>query len=90
MDDKIAQPRHWGHINSYDLYPSSASYIAESPLSTTSIFFFKFRKNSCPTSLKILSKYAKNIGVKLNKETIEDEVDSSEIKSFAELVKIQN
>ena len=90
MDDKIPQPRHWGHINSHYLYPSSTSYTAEAPLSTTSKFFFKFRKHNCPTSIKILSKHAKTIRIKLNKEAIEDEVDSSSIKTFSELVKIQN
>ena len=41
-------------------------------------------------SLKVSSKYAKKITVRLSREVNEDLVDSSAINSFSELAKVQN
>jgi len=83
-------PRKWGNINSFNFYPTNTAFITDAPLSTTTAYLFKFRKHNCPSSIKVLSKHAKRIIIKMNKEAIEDEVDSSEIKTFSELVKMQN
>ena len=72
LDDKISQPKHWGHVNSYHLHPSNQNYMTQAPLSTTSIFRYKFRKHNCPTSIKVLSKYAKKVTLKVKKEAIEE------------------
>lgn len=64
--------------------------MIQAPLSATSVFEFKFRKHNCPSSIKVDSNFAKKIVLRLKKEVIEEEVDSSSIKSFGELAKIQN
>jgi len=41
-------------------------------------------------SLKVSSKYAKKVILRLNREVNEDIVDSSAINSFSELARVQN
>ena len=83
-------PKRLGHINSYHLYPKSSNFLTQAPLSTTSVFFFKLRSHTCPTSIKVNSAHSKKIVLRLNKEPLEEEVDSTSIKSYTELVKVQN
>jgi hypothetical protein len=90
IDLSAVVPKKWGNINSFNFLPTNSNFITDAPLSTTTAYFFKFRKHTCPTSLKVTSKHAKRITIKVNKEAIEDEVDSSSIKTFSELVKMQN
>lgn len=72
IDSNVVVPKRWGNINSYHLYPTNKNFMSEAPLSTTTAYFFKFRKHTCPTSLKVSSQYAKKITIKINKEAIED------------------
>lgn len=67
LDSNTVIPKQWGHINSFHLYSSSKNFLQQAPLSTTTVFFFKVRSCTSPTSLKVNSKYAKNIRLKLNK-----------------------
>lgn len=83
-------PRRYGHINSYYYYPPSENFVAQAPLSTTTVFHFKLRSNISPTSLKVSSKYAQQVRLRLNKELAQDEADSSSIKSFSELARAQH
>lgn len=89
LDETTIVPKHCGHVNSYHYYPSSENFVSQAPLSTTTVFSFKLRSHINPTSLRVNSKYAKKAILKLNKETIV-EVDSTSIKSFEDLIKVQD
>ena len=71
LNDKIAAPKRWGNINSYHFHASNPNFAVQAPLSTTTVFSYKFRKNGSPTSLKVRSQFAKKIILKQNKEAIE-------------------
>jgi hypothetical protein len=72
LDSNTLSAKQWGNVNSYHFHAPSSNFLVQAPLSATTVFSYKFRKNTCPTSLKVFSKYAKKITIKLNKEAIED------------------
>ena len=65
--DHTIQSQVWGNVNSFSLYPSNRNFLSHAPLSTTTVFLYKLRTHSQPLTLKVDSKYAQRIRVRLGR-----------------------
>jgi hypothetical protein len=70
--------------------PKDTSVYERIPLSTTTAFSFKIRSGNHKKTLKVISNHSKTITIRLSREATEEVVDSSSVKSYGELARVQN